>query len=1482
MFTALIQQVLSLDKYAFLQLRNLYKLINNHSTWNEQYLWIFLRSLLHVCRERPIFCIIDGIDKCDQRQNYLIHDFISMKGLDESKTKLVVTSGLPTPKLESSNPFVVHLSDADGTQRSMKQFVEKQVEGLVLRDPSFSRFEHNLKAVITLPKANFLVSMLRLKWLEDLNVRSTPRLTEAALKSVPRSISEICDRRLLPNVRTTPTWVGNALQWITNSFRPLSTEELSVAVAILPDHDGFALVDEEIPRNIVKDLRCELGSFFCIHSGKVMHIHDSIPELLHQSAAWTTWNWAGYPTGHVHLAYVCIDYLLRTSSHEIDESTNDTSSTFLVYAAQHWHSHYRLARNKASLRVKALTLLANKKCMQKSFELKWATHHPATRQNVAFIDPILIAAQLDLDDLVSSLVDGTDLDYGHKSLLLSIASERGNQQLVSELTKRKFPISNALHLAIQNGHMSVVSILLDSGADLHKRDETGSTPLLVASRSGSKKIAMELINRGSDKMTTNMSGCTALHLSGMFGHGEIIEILVSEGCSIDVNPVDNQGATPLHLATATGQFQTMKILLKKGANVNARDHGSWTPLHHAAALGIVESLKLLMEFGAQVHEQTLGGMTALHLAVRSSNIAIVEELLNASVKLETVADGIGTTLHVTASTGVATLTSRLLGAGADPNATNHRKQTPLHLAAENGHLQVMQELLYAHSDVDALDDKGRTALHLAAAAGKLEAIKLLLRAQASISVIDEAEAFTPIYYAARMGDKEAVELLICAGADADGPEEAESSPLHVAAEWGNLDAVKTLKAAGADPEMFDAFSKTPLHIAAIASRSLVIETLLDWKVEIDPIDDEKNTPLMLSIASQNTMAVEKLLENRANTSLSNRMGFTPLHLAARCGNSHIVSLLLRKRTAKQAGVLARDYKGRIPLHIAAQGGHDEIARMLLSVKCRRQIRMSDRRGRVPLNLAAKYGKTNVAEIFVEKGAAMEAREFEGMTPLHLAAKKGHYEMVEYLLKQGVSVDKRNNQNQTSLHTAAQNGFRGIVRLLLQSGADPRLRDEDNLSLLHYAAETGDSKLVQSLLGFGSQLSTKTSIQKSELHIRAMDYFTPLSLAAQYGDAETVDVLIKAGALDLREAVGDHWSPLLGAAERGSEEICIMLLNAGANRNFVNDVGKTPLYYAIQNGHLELVKKFLELGSEANASKEWPAMFTAVEYHRLSIVQEFLDRGMETQISGRGGWTPLHAARYDAQISRRLLEAGAKVDAEDDEGRTPLYLASDHRLHEKVDVLLEKGANPLKKNNQGTTPLFVAMLDGHQKIVEVMFDTIDSDTNTYRLDDEQKLSLMCEAIRNRAKEIVTLLLFRAGVDVRQPRISQAALKSALETEDDEMALLLIQRGMIVGNMATQLLILSSVKGNMELMEYSLRNGADVHGADEHGWTAATHALALHQTEARQKLLSRYKTNQSELVKALRPTLLCETLKSSELHLEPDKLTVRYTGGHDTGK
>ena len=117
-----------------------------------------------------------------------------------------------------------------------------------------------------------------------------------------------------------------------------------------------------------------------------------------------------------------------------------------------------------------------------------------------------------------------------------------------EISSRPHPHgTTALHFA-SRGRIEEVRMLIKEGADVHAKNDNGSTPLHWACRGGTVDVVKALLEAGADLHAKMNDGETPLHRAAESGYGklEIVKFLIKEGA--DVNAEDDRDKTPLHYA----------------------------------------------------------------------------------------------------------------------------------------------------------------------------------------------------------------------------------------------------------------------------------------------------------------------------------------------------------------------------------------------------------------------------------------------------------------------------------------------------------------------------------------------------------------------------------------------------------------------------------------------------------------------------------------------------------------------------------------------------------------------------------------------------------------------------------------------------------------------------------------------------------------------------------------------------------------------
>ena len=360
--------------------------------------------------------------------------------------------------------------------------------------------------------------------------------------------------------------------------------------------------------------------------------------------------------------------------------------------------------------------------------------------------------------------------------------------------------------------------LLDAGADINYRGESGWTPLTKASAWGCPRAVKLLLERGADPNSIKSPGwnysalCLAktpeiaqmlfdaganinaklynrdVHIvtycvshgtrelvQWFFDHGvdprlstsdeptllftagspEIAELLISRG--VDVNARDKFGRTALidHLQSWPDPAPLVAVLLKHGANPNERGEGGSTPLMSAQDGPSVDAL---VAAGADVHAKNDLGFDVLSSSFHGTPDR-TEALLRHGARLNR--DNEASLLVNAVLKGNLEEVKELLARGIDPRIGNkwHGRVvgSPLSAAVSRGSEKIAAVLRAAGaSDVGALSE--------AAATGNLDRMKELLDSGEDVNERSGTN-MTPLHYAVLQGRADAVQLLLERGAD---------------------------------------------------------------------------------------------------------------------------------------------------------------------------------------------------------------------------------------------------------------------------------------------------------------------------------------------------------------------------------------------------------------------------------------------------------------------------------------------------------------------------------------------------------------------------------------------------------------------------------------------------------------------------------------------------------------------------------------------
>lgn len=131
--------------------------------------------------------------------------------------------------------------------------------------------------------------------------------------------------------------------------------------------------------------------------------------------------------------------------------------------------------------------------------------------------------------------------------------------------------ASALWVAAGAGHLNIVKLLIEHGADVNHHTKNLSTPVRAACFDGRLDVIRYLVNHKADINLPNIYNNTCLMITAYKGHVAVVEFLLENDALL--NEQANCGATALHYAAECGHLDVCTVLLDYGAVLKRNEYG---------------------------------------------------------------------------------------------------------------------------------------------------------------------------------------------------------------------------------------------------------------------------------------------------------------------------------------------------------------------------------------------------------------------------------------------------------------------------------------------------------------------------------------------------------------------------------------------------------------------------------------------------------------------------------------------------------------------------------------------------------------------------------------------------------------------------------------------------------------------------------------------------------------------------------------------
>ena len=414
-----------------------------------------------------------------------------------------------------------------------------------------------------------------------------------------------------------------------------------------------------------------------------------------------------------------------------------------------------------------------------------------------------------------------------------------------------------------------------------------------------------------------------------------------------------------------------------------------------------------------------------------------------------------------------------------------------------------------------------------------------------------------------------------------------------------------------------------------------------------------------------------------------------------------------------------------------------------------------RKGANALHVCVWFGLTDVVSKLMDKDLDVNAVDPKyRQTPLMYACRRGQSATVAKLLEYGADVNHYSQRDSVALFEAIDNGSIEVVKLLLS-------HQELDVNAIHPRRYNRTALMLAAVSGKIDILNALLDRPDIKVDCKDMEGNTALSLATIAGHPDIVASLLEQEDIDInsQSSLGSTALMFAVTAKGGRKEtvdgilIATFLLDKGADSSIKDrEGGGTAILRAVDAGTMAMVQLLLDYNANVD-------------------IHDDLNRGL------------LHSAALntdgDAGLVQLLLGKGLDVNAQDQNGKTPLHDTGRIGNYKVAKLLLDSGADQSIRDKSGRTPRTVAWQYGNLKVMKILDgqDLLDKKIEQDAYPEVHSLPMWALANLGFEEEVKNMIVTKPNdIYFCDPDMGNTAVHCAINSNNLTILTLLLRAGL----------------------------------------------------------------------------------------------------------